>query len=120
MNETERSSATFARCTFDDFDSDFYGQAAYSSISQLKLVDSKWTAAKDECHDLQRNSTKLSDVMGTAVCEAVMKKAPGTEHTVALLLIPRLGRGDELFAEPACPSSERTEESKVQGRKRRR
>lgn len=58
--------------------------------SQLKLVDSKWTEAKDECHDLQRFSAALSDNMGTAVCEAVMKKAPGTEFTVSLLLIPRL------------------------------
>ena len=58
--------------------------------SQLQLVNSKWMEAKEECHDLQRNSTALSDVMGTAVCEAVMKKAPGTELTVALLLIPRL------------------------------
>jgi hypothetical protein len=67
-----------------------YQQTITHLQSQLQLVDSKWTEAKDECHDLQRNSTALSDVMGTAVCEAVMKKAPGMELTVALLLIPRL------------------------------
>lgn len=67
-----------------------YQQTITHLQSQLQLVDSKWTEAKDECHDLQRNSTALSDVMGTAVCEAVMKKAPGIELTVALLLIPRL------------------------------
>ena len=67
-----------------------YQQTITHLQSQLRLVDSKWTEAKEECHDLQRNSTALSDVMGTAVCEAVMKKAPGTELTVALLLIPRL------------------------------
>ena len=66
-----------------------YQQTITHLQSQLQLVDSKWTEAKDECHDLQRNSTALSDVMGTAVCEAVMKKAPGIELTVALLLIPR-------------------------------
>ena len=67
-----------------------YQQAITHLQSQLKLVDSKWTEAKEECHDLQRYNTALSDVMGTAVCEAVMKKHPGTELTVALLVIHRL------------------------------
>lgn len=67
-----------------------YQQTITHLQSQLQLVDSRWTEAKNECHDLRRNSTALSDVMGTAVCEAVMKKASGLELTVALLLIPRL------------------------------
>ena len=40
MNVTDRSAATFTRCTFEDFEADFYGQAAFSSISQLRLYDS--------------------------------------------------------------------------------
>ena len=40
MNVTDRSDASFTRCTFEDFEADFYGQAAYSSISQLRLIDS--------------------------------------------------------------------------------
>ena len=55
-----------------------YQQTITHLQSQLQLVDSKWTEAKDECHDLQRNSTALSDVMGTAVCEApAVDFAPG-------------------------------------------
>ena len=40
MNVTDRSAVDFVRCTFEDFEADFYGQAAFSSISQLRLVDS--------------------------------------------------------------------------------
>ena len=40
MNVTDRSSAEFTRCTFEDFHADFYGQAVFSSISQLRLFDS--------------------------------------------------------------------------------
>ena len=40
MDATDRSDASFTRCTFEDFEADFYGQAAFSSISQLRLIDS--------------------------------------------------------------------------------
>ena len=40
MNVTDRSIAEFTRCTFEDFEADFYGQAVFSSISQLRLFDS--------------------------------------------------------------------------------
>ena len=39
MNATERSAADFTRCTFDEYSADFYGQAAFSSVSQLRLFD---------------------------------------------------------------------------------
>ena len=46
MNVTERSSAEFTRCTFEDFEADFYGQATFSSVAQLRLFDSHIAADK--------------------------------------------------------------------------
>ena len=40
MNETDRSVAEFTRCTFEDFEADFHGQAAFSLLAELRLVDS--------------------------------------------------------------------------------
>ena len=44
MNVTDRSAATFARCSFEDFEADWYGQAVYGSIAQLRLFDSHLAA----------------------------------------------------------------------------
>ena len=44
MNVTERSAADFTRCTFEDFQADFYGQAVFSSVAQLRLFDSHLAA----------------------------------------------------------------------------
>ena len=44
MNATERTAADFTRCTFETFSSDFYGDAVFSSISQLRLFDSHLVA----------------------------------------------------------------------------
>ena len=41
MNETDRSAAEFTRCTFEDFEADFHGQAAFSLLAELRLVDSQ-------------------------------------------------------------------------------
>ena len=44
--DANRSSAEFTQCSFEDFEAGFYGLAAYSSISRLRLVDS-YIAAPD-------------------------------------------------------------------------
>ena len=44
MNVTDRSAATFTRCSFEDFEADWYGQAVYGSIAQLRLFDSHLAA----------------------------------------------------------------------------
>ena len=46
MNVTERSAADFTRCTFEDFQADFYGQAVFSSVAQLRLFDSHIAAVE--------------------------------------------------------------------------
>ena len=44
MNVTDRSAATFTRCSFEDVKADWYGQAIYGSIAQLRLFDSHMAA----------------------------------------------------------------------------
>ena len=53
--DANRSSAEFTQCSFEDFEAGFYGLAAYSSISRLRLVDS-YIAAPDasRCKGLSR------------------------------------------------------------------
>lgn len=67
--------------------------------SQLQLVDKECAGAKGQCHILQRNNAALGDRFSNVISEAVMNKAPGTELTIALILIPRLALALEMLKE---------------------